>query len=227
MARFPAGFGAQAVPRTDGFCEPQRWPDLDWERLERAHGLQRSVLERHVPTAGHATFASWAAATRAYQATLVKHHVETIRRLKYAPAGGFCSRLLADGQPAVSWSLVDHEGLAKEGFDALVAACRPVIVVSERLPAAPAPGQALALDVHVVSDLRTPLDAVVTASVGWPGGGHTWCWRGSVPADAVVRVGTLALVVPDVDGELVVDLELVADGRVVTNRDAAPVGPGT
>jgi hypothetical protein len=157
----------------------------------------------------------------------VKHHVETIRRLKYAPAGGFCSRLLADGQPAVSWSLVDHEGVAKEGFDALVAACRPVIVVSERLPAAPAPGQALALDVHVVSDLRTPLDAVVTASVGWPGGGHTWCWCGSVPADAVVRVGTLALVVPDVDGELVVDLELVADGRVVTNRDAAPVGPGT
>ena len=28
-------FGAQAVPDTADFCEPERWPDLDWDRLGR------------------------------------------------------------------------------------------------------------------------------------------------------------------------------------------------
>ena len=227
MARFPAGFGSQAVPVTDDFCEPERWPDLDWDRLARTSGLQRAILDRHVPIADHATFASWAAATRAYQATLVKHHVETIRTLKYAPSGGFSCHLLADGQAAVSWSLVDHRRIPKEGFTALAEACRPVIVVCERLPASVTPGDPLALDVHVVSDLRTPLDAVVTACVRWQGGEHTWRWQGSVPSDAVVRVGTLSIVVPDAAGELVVDLDLVAAEVVASSADATVIaGPG-
>ena len=35
MVRFVSEFGAQAVPETADFCEPERWPDLDWERLGR------------------------------------------------------------------------------------------------------------------------------------------------------------------------------------------------
>ncbi len=224
MARFITEFGAQAIPPTDGFCEPGRWPDLDWERLERTHGLQRAVLDRFVPIADHETFASWASATQAYQATVVRHHIETIRKLKYAPAGGFAQFMFADAHPAISWSVLDHEREAKAGFDALVAACRPVIVVSERLPATVAPGDALALDVHVVSDLRTELvDAVVTATVCWPGGDHAWTWEGSVPADSVVRVGTISVVVPDTPGELVVELALAAPGIVAGNRDQTVV----
>ncbi|MEX2659746.1 MAG: hypothetical protein WD232_08615 [Acidimicrobiales bacterium] len=226
MARFISEFGAQAVPSTNSFCEPDRWPDLDWERLEHTHGLQRAILERHVPVEGHPTFAAWAAATQAYQATVVRHHIETIRRLKYAPAGGFAQFMLADAHPAVSWSVLDHERVAKDGFDALVAACRPVIVVSERLPAAVTPGTALALDVHVVSDLRTELaDAVVTATVRWDGGEHAWTWEGSVPADAVVRVGTVSVVVPEAPGELAVDLALAGPGTVAANRDTTVVLP--
>ena len=42
--------------------------------------------------------------------------------------------------------------------------------------------------------------------------------------DACHRIGTVSFVVPDVDGDLVLDLELAGpDDLVVTNRYAAPV----
>ena len=224
MARFLSEFGAQAIPSTHELLDPARWPDLDWARLERTAGLQRAILERHVPATGHPTLASWARATQAYQATLLKHHVEAIRRLKYAPAGGFAAFMLADAHPAVSWSVLDHDRVPKAGFHALVAACRPVIVVSERLPAVVTPGDALALDVHVVSDLRVAIEgAVVTATLRWPGGSHTRRWQGDVPADAVVRVGTLSVVVPDAPGDLEVDLDLAGGSHDSSNRDCATI----
>ncbi|MER3452463.1 MAG: hypothetical protein C4344_01890, partial [Acidimicrobiia bacterium] len=78
LARFVSEFGAQAVPPDAGFMEPQRWPDLDWDHLERHHALQKHLFDRHVPPGDHATFDAWRAATQSYQATLVKHHVETL-----------------------------------------------------------------------------------------------------------------------------------------------------
>jgi beta-mannosidase len=116
-----------------------------------------------------------------------RHAVEALRRLKYRPTGGFC-----------------HAGPID---DDLAAACRPVAVVCEAPPDAMVPGDTLALDVHVVSDLRRPLEgAVVEATVRWSGGEHTWRWGGDVPADDCVRVGTITLVVPDVPGPLTIDL---------------------
>jgi beta-mannosidase len=229
MARFVTEFGAQAVPATADFCDPERWPDLDWERLERTHALQKRFLDRYVPPGDHPTFASWQEATQAYQATVVRHHVEHLRRLKYGPTGGFCQFCFADGHPAVTWSVLGHDRAPKAAFDALRDACRPVIVVADRLPAGVRPGQALALDVHVVSDLRTPLDgAEVTAEAAWAGGGHTWRWQGDVPADSCVRVGTLQIVVPDAPGELTVDLHCThRDHGDVSNRYTSTIEPAT
>ena len=116
--------------------------------------------------------------------------MEALRRLKYRPTGGFAVFLLNDCQPAVSWSVLDHHREAKAAYHALVEACRPVIVVADRLPAVLQPGDALGLDVHVVSDLRRELhDAEVTAHLAWPGGGHRWRWRGTIATDSVARVG--------------------------------------
>jgi beta-mannosidase len=154
-----------------------------------------------------------------YQASVIKHHVEHLRRLKYRPTGGFCLFSLADSQPAVSWSVLDHERGAKLGYQALVEACRAVIVVAERLPEPCSPGNKLALDVHVVSDRRTPVeDAEMTARLSWSGGGHAWRWRGTIDADACQRVGIVRFVVPDVPGALVLDLDLVGTDVAVTNR---------
>ncbi|MBX3287030.1 MAG: glycoside hydrolase, partial [Actinobacteria bacterium] len=150
QVRFVSEFGAQAVPDTDGFLQPDRWPDLDWEQLGARHGLQKGIFDRRVPPADHPSLHSWRAATQAYQAELIRHHVETLRRIKYRPTGGFAQFLLADGHPAVSWSVLDHERVPKAGYAALRDACRPVIVVADRLPAEVVAGQALAIDVHVV-----------------------------------------------------------------------------
>ena len=43
----------------------------------------------------------------------MRYHVETLRRLKYQPTGGFAQFYLADSSPAISGSLLDHERAPK------------------------------------------------------------------------------------------------------------------
>lgn len=225
MVRFVSEFGAQSVPATAGFMHPERWPALDWDTLVEHHGLQLEVLERHVPRAAHYSFDSWRDATQRHQAEVIRHHIETLRRLKYRPTGGFCLLAWNDAQPAVSYSVLDHERHPKLAHQAVVDACRPVVVIADRLPDDIAPGDALALDVHVVSDLRRPLDDVLcTATLRWPGGHHTWAWRGDVPPDECVRVGTVQFVAPDASGELWLDLTLEHAEAAATNRYTAVLG---
>lgn len=213
VVRFVSEFGAQAVPESAEFAEPERWPDLDWERLATSHGMQKAVFDKRVPPIVHPTFESWRRATQEYQAELLRHHVETLRRLKYRPTGGFAQFLFADTMPAISWSVLDHERIPKLGYEALRLACRPVIVAADRLPAELVAGETIALDVHVVSDLRVPVDDLeVSARLRWMGGEQRWRFGGSVPADACVRVGTLQIEVPDRPGPLTLDLTLDGDG---------------
>jgi beta-mannosidase len=222
LARFVSEFGAQAVPSEGGddFLDPAAWPDLDWPRLGRHHALQRTFFERHgLDPDDFATFDAWRTATQAYQAELVRRHVETLRRLKYRPAGGFAQFCFADGHPAVTWSVLDHERRPKAGLAALTEACAPVIVVADRLDATSRPGDTVALDVHVVSDRREPLTGLtVGARLSWSGGEHERAWTGDVPADACVRIGTLQFVVPDAPGPLALDLSCQGSGVDVTNR---------
>jgi beta-mannosidase len=219
MVRFVSEFGTQSVPDAAAFMEPERWPALDWDHLVEHHGLQLEPMQQHVPIGRHATFGAWRAATQQYQADVLRHHIETLRRLKYRPTGGFCFLALNDAQPAVSWSILDHERNPKRAYAAVVEACRPVIVVADRLPAEVSPGDTLALDVHVVSDERQVLEHVqCTASLRWPGGSHQWAWSGDIPPDACVRVGTTQFVVPDIAGELWLDLVLEHGELVATNR---------
>jgi beta-mannosidase len=231
MARFVTEFGAQAVPTTADFCEPERWPDLDWARLSRTHALQKAIFDRIVPPAEHATFESWADATQAYQAMLVRRQIEALRRVKYAPTGGFAQFCFADGHPAVTWAVLGHDRVPKAGYAALQAACAPVIVVADRLPDEVTARDTFALDVHVVSDLREPIiGAVVTATLRWGGGERTWRWQGDLPADSCQRVGTMQIVVPDAPGPLTLELRCDADepstaGPVANRYDATITGP--
>ena len=59
-----------------------------------------------MPPADHATFDEWRAATQAYQAVVVRRHIEALRRIKYRPTGGFAQFCFADGHPAVTWSVL-------------------------------------------------------------------------------------------------------------------------
>src|SRR5204863_10212855 len=72
LARFVTEFGAQAVPESAEFMEPERWPKLDWDRLFEHNACQKRVFDRVVPPADFATFDEWRAATQEYQAALVQ-----------------------------------------------------------------------------------------------------------------------------------------------------------
>ena len=64
---------------------------------------------------------------------------------------------------------------------------------------------------HLVNDLRSDIDfAVVDAVASWAGGSQRWRFGGPVPADEVVKVGTVDFVVPDTLGELAIELEMTA-----------------
>ena len=155
VVRFVSEFGAQSVPETADFIDTSSWPDLDWEGLELHHGLQKWAFDERVPPADFATFDDWRRATQTYQAELIRHHIEVLRRLKYRPAGGFCVFALNDPAPVVSCSVLDHHRVPKAAFDVLRRACQPVIVIADRPPSIVTPDQQLALDVHAVNDLRS------------------------------------------------------------------------
>lgn len=158
-ARFVSEFGAQAAPRVppwagrdDAEGDLGTWPDLDWRRLHHRYALQHPFFAVHVPPTDHGSYEDWAAATQAYQAELLRTHIEVLRRVKYRPSGGFALFCLADSTPGVTWSVLDHERRPKQGFDAVREACRPVIATVAPLPRVLHPGDALHLDVHAIND---------------------------------------------------------------------------
>lgn len=220
LVRFLSEFGAQAAPSAPGpeFIDADAWPDLDWEQLAERYGAQRWVFDERVPPESFATFEEWRHATQVYQAELIKHHVELLRRIKYRPTGGFAVFSFNEPGPAIGWGVLDHRGRPKLGWEALRRACAPVLIAADRPPAIVEPGQKLALDVHVVNDLREPLTGEVSAVVRWAGGRREWRFGGDVDADSVVRVGRLRCSVPDTLGKLELDLRLTADGVEVTNH---------
>jgi beta-mannosidase len=209
MVRFVSEFGARA-------------PALGFDG-EVDDGVRAELARNRLDPDDFPTRDGWALAAQSHQATVVKHHVEALRRLKHRPTGGFCQFLFADASPGPQWGVLDTERAPKAAHAALVDACRPVIVVCDRPPPAVPVGATLALDVHVVSDLRTPTEgAVVEATVSWADGSHTWRWGGDVPADDCVRIGTITLVVPDVPGPLRIDLRM---GDVENRYETTIVGP--
>ena len=100
VVRFVSEFGAQSVPDSaESFVDVTAWPELDWEALREHHGLEVEVMDARVPPADHPTFGSWRTATQRNQAMVLRHHIETLRRLKYRPTGGFSFSWLADPAP--------------------------------------------------------------------------------------------------------------------------------
>lgn len=207
LGRFVAEFGAQA-PAGDGRLldvdgdAATLWPDLDWPDLSERYALEIGPVRRHVPPEAHGSLAEWAAAAQAHQAEVVRRHVETLRRLKYRPTGGFAAFALADPAPGATAALLDHERAPKPAWHAFVEACAPVIAVLDELPEHLRVDDRVELDLHVVNDRRTPVEGLrVVVSAAWESREdepfHRVGWAGSAAADVVERVGSLELVVPE------------------------------
>jgi beta-mannosidase len=223
MVRFVSEFGSDSPPIDAAFVDEQlerfEWPGLDWDRMVEEQGYQRATVERNFPPAEFDSYEEWRDTLQYYQAHVLKVQIETLRRLKYRPTGGFCFSTLNDPAPAISSSILDHERRHKVAHDVVAAACRPVLVLADPLPDTIGPGEAIDADVHVVSDLRDALDfAVVDAVASWPGGEQRWRFGGPVPADDVVKVGRIELATPDASGPLTLDLTLTSGDVSSTNR---------
>ncbi len=219
--RFVSEFGAQSVPDSaDAFVDPRTWPRLDWDGLAHHHGLEVDVMIDRFPPDEHPTFDGWRRATQRYQARLLRQQIETLRRLKYRPVGGFSFSWLADPAPMISASVLDHERRPKAAWEAVVEACRPLILVADPLPSQLVAGEELGIDVHVVNDLRQPVtEATVAVTCTWRGGRRDWAFRGDVEADSVQRIGRLVLAVPAEPGDFLLGLAFSgrdADGATVT-----------
>ena len=228
MVRFVSEFGADAAPRTAPFVDEQLdthvWPDLDWDLLAERFGYQSAIFERFFPPADFESWAHWADTTQLYQAFVLKVQIEALRRLKYRPTGGFCFSSLVDSAPGISSSILDADRTPKFACDAVQAACAPVLVVADPLPDFVSSGQSIDLDIHVVSDLRSPLDfAVVDAVMTWPGGERRWRFGGPVGADDVVKVGRLQWHAPDETGVMTLELSLAAGDVRSANQYATTI----
>ena len=145
--------GARRPPTS---WSPSAGPTSTGPGSAHRHALQKPYFDRHVPPRRlrHASRRGGRPPRRT-RPTVVRHHIETLRRLKYRPTGGFAQFAFADGAPAVTWSVLDHERRPKAGYLALQARLRPGDRRRRPPPGRQSPpAHALALDVHVVSDRR-------------------------------------------------------------------------
>ncbi len=217
MVRWVSSFGAQSIPHHDQ-VKVTDWP-ADLGLLAERYGLNETGFRQYLPTSDADTIGDWIEASQAYQSTLLRRQIETLRRLKYKPTGGFTFSALADCRPAISFAIFDHDRQPKHAVAGVKAACQPVIVVADRMPIEVRPGDAVLLDVHVVSDEREPLhDLDVSAHLVWPGGEHTWAWRGQAGADSVSRIGSINWVVPTVSGPVELHLRLRHNGNEIASN---------
>ena len=199
LGRFVSAFGAQSVPESAAFMEPDRWPALDWDTLAAHHNMERKAFDTYVPASDAKSFDDWRDATQAYHASLLQLQIEDLRRCKGSPCGGFAVFALADPAPSVGFGLLDHERIPKPAYGAVRDACRPVLAMLD-----PRTG-----NVHVANDTHAVLDGVQVEA--WVDG-RVRRWRGEVPPDSIVFVGRVDLGdAVDVETVLVHD----ATGRVV------------
>ncbi len=165
LVRFVSDFGAQALDPSAIDTTAPSWPEPDWEALASRHGIEAPQLNDRVPPHGHASPSAWAHATVTYQAIVLTHHIETLRRLKYRPAGGFCFTSLDAPESGDPWAIVGPTGERGAAFDAVTAACAPVIVVADRLPDSMRPSAGAAVDIHVVNDRHEPVGNAIVRAV--------------------------------------------------------------
>ena len=177
------------------------WPDLPWPEISERYALELPAMTEQVPPDSFTSAQDWVESMQGHQAELVTNHVETLRRLKYRPTGGFAAFALADAVPGITAALLDHDRRPKPAWQAFVATCAPVIAVLDAPPVALTTDDQLRLELHVVNDLRRGLAGVTTTvSMAWSDAPDDVLqrvgWTGDIGPDAVARVGAVRFRVP-------------------------------
>lgn len=189
LGRCVGSFGSAAVPQSDQFAHPERWPWLDWAELSKDHLFEQAVFHRRFPEAHFHTFDQWRRESQRYQANLVQLQIEDLRRIRWSPTGGFIYRNFQDGQPAISGALIDHTGRAKPALKALKASCRTILPMLDLRSGA----------VHVANESTVDIAGARLDVYRHQGSRATSTrrliarWRGTMPGSSVTFVGMLPL----------------------------------
>lgn len=205
------------------------WPETDLGVYTAGSTVDTEVLLERFPPEDHRSPGAWQDALRVHQAHLVRTQVETLRRLKYRPTGGFTVAYLHDLRPVMSPSLIDHTGDPKPAHDALGAACADVLVTLSPWPDHLHPGDRVECAVHVVNDRRGALvDAHLDVAVTGRGLAERWEFGGGLEADTVAHIGRIAFTVPPGCTDVHATAELHAGNvRALCHYTAAVHTPGT
>jgi beta-mannosidase len=179
------------------------------------------LLSQRVSPDDFATPQEWATATQAYQAMVIRHHVEALRRCKYRPSAGFAISAWAPTGGDVSQSVYGPEAHASQpklAWTAIANSCAPLIVVAERPLASYRVGQTMSLPLHVVNDRQSAIsDAHLSVTVTSADGVTTRQFVGTVHADEVTYIATLDHHASQ-PGVVRIDLVLTTGDDVVTNH---------
>lgn len=215
LGTFIGAIGTQSAAIREWAMNAPDWP-----------GSQRGAFARYVPRAAYSDGETWARAGRAYQAAVIRTQIETARRLKYNPTGGFCVVALFDQHADGGFGVLDADREAKPAFDAIVDACRPVVVIADLPPSIVTPHEKLSMAIHGVNDLREELGPVrISATARLDNWLVERRWEGHLEPDSCAFIGRLDFEVPNLTGALVIDLELETEDRIATNRYQTVVIP--
>jgi beta-mannosidase len=144
-------FGAQGIPGRDALSamlpDHSLWPP-DWEAWA-GRCAQPELLLRRLPEVSDLD--ALIQASQAYQATVVQHHAEHYRRLRFRPCNGAHVFMFADYWPAITWSVLDYGRQPKAAYAALARAMAPTQVLL-KLPVAITSRAAITVPVTVVND---------------------------------------------------------------------------
>ncbi len=213
------------------FAHDGPWPPADPADLVGDRPVSTTALEARLPPDAFTSADQWRRAAHELQARLVRTQVETLRRLKYRPTGGFVVAHLADLQPGPSPSLIDHTGQPKPAFAALQAACAPLLASLHPWPECALPGETLDLELHLVDDTREAhRDARCEIRITFtgPDGADTgdtrhWEFGGDIDADDVTLVGRLQTTVPDHVTRVDASVVVTAGRHRTVSHTSAPV----
>lgn len=197
-------YGAQALPDDADFLSQVSemggiWPHLHWKKIQSKFLAITDVLHEHVSPEDYPDITSYAHATQRYQAELLQFYHEFLRRHKYKPCGGAVLFYFADAMPLISWSIVDAKRQPKLAYQVTRRAMQPVQVMIDWPKRCFTAGEKWRTPIYVVNDLSRPLPTM----------GLTWQLSSNervllrdrgvaeAEADAVSRVGTMVLPIPE------------------------------
>ncbi len=155
--RFVTEFGAQSFPNLESSRKfmAESLDDLDWDRLEQRHHLQRQHLRRWVAVDDMPTLDALIEATQEYQAKVNQHFVDRLRLRKYQPTGGIANFMFHDPNPAVSWSVLDYWRVPKRSYHRLAKAYHPEYVFAVLARTHYRHREEIEIPVYVVNDSQT------------------------------------------------------------------------